>query len=187
MSAKRMIKVWDPFVRLIHWSLVMAFAICWMTEDEWIELHVYTGYLVAALVLARMVWGIIGSRYARFSNFMTPPRKVLGYLKDQLQFKAKRFVGHSPATGAMIFTLMVSLLIVVFTGMLLFGAEGFGPLVALPLFDLTHSSELFEEIHEVIAKLSLMLVLIHLAGVLLATLRYRENLARSMITGKKRR
>ena len=186
MGKKRTIKVWDPFVRLFHWSLVGAFAICWITEDEWIDLHVYAGYSVAALVLIRMVWGVIGTRYARFSDFVKSPGKVLAYLKDLLSFKAKRFIGHNPAGGAMIVVLMFSLLLTVVTGMLAYGAEGLEPL-AEPLFsNRPYGGEFYEEIHEVFANLTLVLVAVHLVGVLVGSLLHQENLIRSMFTGTKR-
>ncbi|MEW8625756.1 MAG: cytochrome b/b6 domain-containing protein [Candidatus Thiodiazotropha sp.] len=186
MSKKRMIKVWDPLVRLFHWSLVGAFAICWMTEDEWMDLHVYAGYTVAALLLVRVVWGLIGTRYARFSDFVKSPGKVLAYLKDLLRFKAKRFIGHNPAGGAMIVMLMFCLLITALTGMLAYGAEGLGPL-AEPLFsNRPYGGELYEEIHEFFANLTLVLVAVHLTGVLVESLLHQENLVRSMITGTKR-
>lgn len=186
MGDKRLIKVWDPFVRLFHWSLVGAFAICWMTEDEWMDLHVYAGYAVAALVLTRVIWGVIGTRYARFGDFVKSPSKVLVYLKDLLSFKAKRFIGHNPAGGAMIVILMFCLLLTVLTGMLAYGAEGLGPL-AEPLFsNRPYGGELYEEIHEVFANLTLVLVAIHLTGVLVGSLLHHENLVRSMITGTKR-
>jgi cytochrome b len=181
-----MIKVWDPLVRLFHWSLVGAFAVCFMTEDEWMELHVFAGYSVAALVAIRVVWGVIGTRYARFNDFVKSPSKVLAYLKDMLSFKAKRFIGHNPAGGAMIVALMLSLLITALTGMLAYGAEGLGPL-AEPLFsNRPYGGELYEEIHEVFANLTLVLVAIHLTGVLVGSLLHQENLVRSMITGIKR-
>ncbi|MCG8055146.1 MAG: cytochrome b/b6 domain-containing protein [Candidatus Thiodiazotropha endolucinida] len=186
MGDKRLIKVWDPFVRLFHWSLVGAFAICWMTEDEWMDPHVYAGYALAALVLVRVVWGVIGTRYARFSDFVKSPSKVLVYLKDLLSFKAKRFIGHNPAGGAMIVILMFCLLLTVLTGMLAYGAEGLGPL-AEPLFSNSpYGGELYEEIHEVFANLTLGLVAIHLTGVLVGSLLHQENLVRSMFTGTKR-
>jgi cytochrome b len=181
-----MIKVWDPLVRLFHWSLVGAFAVCFMTEDEWMEPHVFAGYSVAALVAIRVVWGVIGTRYARFNDFVKSPSKVLAYLKDMLSFKAKRFIGHNPAGGAMIVALMLSLLITALTGMLAYGAEGLGPL-AEPLFsNRPYGGELYEEIHEVFANLTLVLVAVHLAGVLVGSLLHQENLVRSMITGIKR-
>jgi cytochrome b len=186
MRTKRQIKVWDPFVRLFHWTLVAAYLTSWMSEDEWMKLHVNAGYVVAALLLLRIVWGIVGTRYARFSSFVVSPSRILRYLRDLLFFRAKRTIGHNPAGGAMIVALLVTLLITAFTGMLVYGAEGLGPL-AEPLFSNSpYGSELFEDIHESFANLTLMLVAIHLAGVAFGTFLHRENLVRSMISGKKR-
>lgn len=186
MSKKRMIKVWDPFVRLFHWSLVGAFIVSWMTEDEWMTLHANAGYLIAVLLLLRTVWGLIGTRYARFSDFVASPAKVLRYLKDIFYFRAKRTIGHNPAGGAMIVALLISLLVTASTGMLAYGAEGLGPLAELFFSRASYGSEFFEEVHEFFANLTLLLVVVHLAGVLFGTLLHQENLVRSMITGKKR-
>jgi cytochrome b len=186
MSKKRMIKVWDPFVRLFHWLLVGAFIVSWMTEDEWMTLHANAGYLIAVLVLLRIVWGLIGTRYARFSDFVASPAKVLSYLKDIFHFRAKRTIGHNPAGGAMIVALLISLLVTVFTGMLAYGAEGLGPLAELFFSRAPYGSDLFEEVHEFFANMTLLLVVVHLAGVLFGTLHHQENLVRSMITGTKR-
>jgi cytochrome b len=186
MSKKRMIKVWDPFVRLFHWMLVGAFLVSWLTEDEWIKLHVYAGYLIAALVLTRILWGMVGTRYARFSNFVASPVKVVRYLNDLLHFKAKRTIGHNPAGGAMIVALLLSLLITIFTGLLAYGAEGLGPLAELVFSNTRYGGEGFEEVHEFFANLTLMLVAIHLVGVIFSSLLHQENLLRAMITGTKR-
>ncbi|MET0043564.1 MAG: cytochrome b/b6 domain-containing protein [Candidatus Thiodiazotropha sp. 6PLUC3] len=186
MRKKREIKVWDPFVRLFHWTLVGSFLVTWVTEDEFMTLHVYAGYLIAILVSLRIVWGMVGTRYARFSDFVVSPGKVLDYLKDLISFKAKRTIGHNPAGGAMIGALLISLLITTFSGMLAYGAEGLGPL-AEPFFSNTpYGGELFEEIHEFFANLTLFLVVFHLAGVVFGSLLHQENLLRSMITGTKR-
>lgn len=150
------------------------------------DLHVYAGYTVAVLLLIRIVWGVIGTRYARFSDFVKSPGKVMAYLKDLLSFKAKRFIGHNPAGGAMIVMLMFGLLLTVLTGMLAYGAEGLGPL-AEPLFsNRPYGGELYEEIHEVFANTTLLLIAVHLTGVLVGSLLHQENLVRSMITGTKR-
>ncbi|MES9831220.1 MAG: cytochrome b/b6 domain-containing protein [Candidatus Thiodiazotropha sp. LLP2] len=186
MRKKREIKVWDPFVRLFHWTLVGSFLVTWVTEDELMTLHVYAGYVIAALVLLRIVWGMVGTRYARFSEFVVSPGKVLGYLKDLLSFKAKRTIGHNPAGGAMIVALLVCLLITVFTGMLAYGAEGLGPFAELFFSNTPYGGELFEEVHEFFANLTLLLVVVHLSGVLFGSLLHQENLVRSMFTGTKR-
>ena len=186
MRNKRQIKVWDPLVRLFHWSLVGAFAVAWVTEDEWMNLHAYAGYVIASLLLFRLIWGLIGTRYARFSDFVKPPARVVRYLQDLLRFRAKRTIGHNPAGGAMIIALLVTLLITTFTGLLAYGAEGAGPMAELLFSQSAYGGELFEEIHEFFANLTLLLVAVHIAGVVFGSLLHRENLVRSMITGTKR-
>lgn len=180
------IKVWDPLVRLFHWTLVGAFAIAWLTEDEWLGLHAYAGYVVGALLLFRLIWGVLGSRYARFSDFVKSPARVVGYLRDLAQFRAERTIGHNPAGGAMIIALLIMLLLTTLTGLLAYGATGGGPL-AEPLFaNMTYGSELFEEIHEFFANFTLILVVVHLLGVGFGSYLHKENLVRAMITGNKR-
>jgi cytochrome b len=180
------IKVWDPLVRLFHWTLVGAFAIAWLTEDEWLGLHAYAGYVIGALLLFRLIWGLLGTRYARFSDFVKSPARVIGYLRDLVQFRAERTIGHNPAGGAMIVALLIMLLLTILTGLLAYGATGGGPL-ADPLFaNSSYGSELFEEIHEFFANFTLILVLVHLMGVGFGSYLHRENLIRAMVTGRKR-
>ncbi|MCU7931324.1 MAG: cytochrome b/b6 domain-containing protein [Candidatus Thiodiazotropha sp. (ex Codakia rugifera)] len=185
MNNEHEIKVWDPLVRLFHWTLVGAFAIAWLTEDEWMNLHAYAGYVIASLVLFRLLWGVFGTRYARFSDFVKSPASVISYLQDLRHLRAKRTIGHNPAGGAMILALLVTLLITSFTGLLAYGATGAGPMAGLLFSQSSYGSEFFEEVHEFFANLTLLLVVIHLAGVAFGSLVHRENLVRSMITGTK--
>ena len=84
------IKVWDSFVRFFHWVLVGAFAIAYVTEDELMLLHAWAGYTIMALLALRIVWGFVGSPYARFSSFVFSPTHIIAYLKDTLMFRPKR-------------------------------------------------------------------------------------------------
>ncbi|MES9992678.1 MAG: cytochrome b/b6 domain-containing protein [Candidatus Thiodiazotropha sp.] len=186
MHRQNEIKVWDPLVRLFHWSLVAAFTITWLTEDEWMALHAYAGYVIGFLLLFRLIWGLLGSRHARFSDFVRSPASVGSYLKDLLRLRAERTLGHNPAGGAMIVALLITLLFTTLTGLLAYGATGAGPL-AEPLFlNAAYGSELFEEIHEFLANFTLFLVLFHLLGVGFGSYLHGENLVRAMITGNKR-
>jgi len=179
------IKVWDPLVRIFHWSLVLFFFLSYFTEDDWITVHSYAGYIVGFLIAFRLVWGVIGTRYARFTDFITSPQKVINYAKQLISGKAKRYIGHNPAGAAMIVLLLISLTLTVISGVALFATDGQGPLAAT--FFSTWSDELLEEVHELLANLTLLLVIGHIAGVLLGSLIHRENLIRAMITGEKKR
>ena len=186
MNKPREIDVWDPLVRVFHWTLVSAFAIAWLTEDEWMTLHSYAGYVIFALLLFRLIWGVVGPRYARFSDFVKSPAAVMGYLKDLVRFRARRYIGHNPAGGAMIVALLLSLIATTLSGMLAYGAVGLGPMTGLFLNHSSYGSEWLEEIHEFFANFTLLLVVLHVGGVILESLLHRENLVRSMLTGIKR-
>ena len=194
------IRVWDPLVRVFHWTLVAAFAVAWLSAEELDTVHEWAGYVVAALVAFRLVWGLIGSRYARFVQFVKGPRATLAYLGDMTRGKERRYLGHNPAGAAMIVALLVMLTASAFTGWLL---EEQGrvamlpemPQIVAPAFaDADEYGEYEEggeggaigELHEVFANLTLLLVVLHVAGVVLASVRHRENLARAMMTGEKR-
>jgi len=186
MSSQQYIKVWDPFIRLFHWTLVIAFTVAYVTEDDLITLHTWAGYIVLALLVARLVWGLIGSRHARFSDFVFSPRTVIAYMKDTLQLRARRYLGHNPAGGAMVILMIVSLLITSVTGVVLYGAEeGAGPLAGWASQFSHDWAEGFEEVHEFFANFSLFLVFLHVAGVIVESLVHRENLVRAMMHGNK--
>ncbi len=186
MTSER-IKVWDPAVRLFHWTLVAGFFIAYLTEDDFLTVHVWAGYMVAGLIVFRVIWGIIGPRYARFSNFVFAPSVVVRYLKDILLLNARRYVGHNPAAGAMIVALLVSLVITTITGLAVYGAaENAGPLAAWLGYRGEEGGEVFEEIHEFFANFTLFLVFLHVIGVVVESLIHRENLVRGMIDGFKR-
>ena len=179
------ITVWDPLVRLFHWTLVLSFLVAYLTEDELQTLHVYSGYLIAGLLVVRLIWGFAGPTHARFSDFIRPPGEVIAYLKDLLKGRTARYLGHNPAGGAMILALLFSLSLTTLTGIGAYGAEGGGPMAGGFTGISVFGGEAMEEIHEFFANFTVLLVAVHLAGVILGSLLHRENLVRAMITGRK--
>lgn len=217
MGNGQTVKVWDPLLRIFHWSLVVAFTVAYLTGEEASALHVWSGYVVLGLLGFRLIWGLMGPRHARFSDFVRGPSTVLAYARGLMRGSSGRFLGHNPLGGWMIIALLLSLLGTTVTGLAVYGAEDKqGPLAGLfaggsslsvtehsPLgqgriqrHDDEHEreegeeheggeSETLEELHEVFANLTVLLVALHIAGILVGTIVHRENLVRAMITGRK--
>jgi cytochrome b len=186
MQSQAKVKVWDILVRSFHWLLVVAFFTAYLSEDDFLSLHTYAGYTVMGLILLRLIWGFVGTPYARFSNFVTRPQVAWQYIKDTLLLRAKRYLGHNPAGAAMIVLLLFSLFMTTLSGMATYGAvESAGPLAAW-LGTIGESGEDFlKEVHEFFANFTILLVAIHIAGVIVESLVHRENLVRAMFTGYK--
>lgn len=167
------IRVWDPLVRIFHWSLVAAFTVAWLTADDWDRLHEWAGYAAAALIAFRLLWGLAGPKYARFRQFVRSPSAVAGYLRATLHGKEPRYLGHNPAGGLMIVALILAMAGTALTGWMY-------------TLDAFWGMEWVEETHEALANLLLVLVGLHVAGVIFSSLRHRENLVRAMVVGRKR-
>jgi cytochrome b len=204
------IRVWDPLIRVFHWSLVLAFAIAYLTGDEENNLHIYSGYAVLGLITFRVLWGLIGTRYARFSSFVYAPKTVIRYLKSLLAKNPKHYVGHNPAGGWMVIAMLLTLFVVTVSGLKVYAIEeGLGPLageaptltIVGPAYadddrdehgeyDNGHgeneqAEEFWEEIHEVSSNFMLLLIFLHITGVVISGRLHGERLVKAMLTGKK--
>jgi len=166
-----LVTVWDPLIRLFHWSLASAFVVSWWTGEEYYDLHLQAGYAALGLVCLRLVLGFFGSKHARFSDFVYSPRVTISYLFSLPRGNAKRYLGHNPAGSWAIFTLLVLAALSGATGWLVL--QDFG-------------GKWLEELHEGVASAMLAVVLLHVAGVVVSSWLHRENLVLSMISGMKR-
>jgi cytochrome b len=204
------VNVWDPLVRFGHWALVIAFLFAYLSAEEESngpdQLHVLSGYAVGCIVLLRVAWGVVGTKHARFNDFAYSPMSALQYFGDLLRGKARRHLGHSPIGAAMVFALLISLSATVWTGLVVYGENGKGPLAfsaalatgpayADPglLRSEEHEGQREEneesftgELHGFFANLTLGLIILHIIGVCIACSVHRENLILAMFTGKKR-
>ena len=204
MEQKKEVKVWDILVRVFHWSLVIAFFIAYFTGDEENIWHIYAGYTVLGLISFRFFWGFIGTKHARFSDFIYSPKTVIQYLKELISKHPKHYLGHNPAGGLMIILLLVSLFIVTVSGLKIYAIEeGKGPLADsnnISMISQSYASggnnndydeeeheeeEFWEEIHEASTNFTLLLIFLHIVGVIVSSKLHKENLIKAMVTGKK--
>ncbi len=194
-----MIRVWDPLVRMVHWALVAAVAIARITAEESVPLHLWAGYTVAGLVALRLVWGFVGSRYARLAQFVPGPSRLGGYVAALVRGREPRYVGHNPAGAVMILALIATLGVTAWTGWLMEGSplpggdQAAAMLVSPAFADDDDDREIerreagpgwAEDLHE--ASANLLPIALHVAGVVWESLHGHENLVRAMVTGRKR-
>ena len=166
------IRVWDAPTRVFHWLLVLSFAGAYLTSESerWSLVHITLGYTLGGLITFRLIWGFVGTRYARFTSFVKGPSEVLQYAKSMATLKPKHFVGHNPLGAVAIVLLIVSGIAIVVTGYAAFNEIG---------------EEWVAELHEVASHIMLILVGIHIVGVIAASWLHKENLARAMVNGFK--
>jgi cytochrome b len=167
------VRVWDLPTRVFHWSLALSFFGAYLlAESERVRhLHVMFGYTVLALVLFSLVWGFLGTRYARFRSFAFGPHAVVDHLKGLARRDVREHAGHTPAGSWAIWLMLLLALITAVSGYLYFNEIG---------------GEAMEEVHEVAANAWLLVVFVHVAGVIVSSVAERQNLARAMVTGYKR-
>lgn len=181
------VPVWDVWVRLFHWLLVVAFAVAAYTgffgRKNQIDFHVIAGVSAVALVAFRLIWGIWGTTYARFSSFMTSPGKTLRHARSIIGSREHVSIGHTPLGGWMIVALLVLVAAVAITGTVtLGGVVKEGPLAPFVSFASGWGAR---EVHEILAIVLSALVGLHILGAIFESLRIRENLMRAMVTGRK--
>lgn len=177
--------IWDLPTRLFHWALASSFAVAWLTSegDQWLAIHVFTGYLMLGLVGFRLVWGFAGSHFSRFSSFWFGPKEAFDYLKQVTKGHAARHVGHNPTGSLAIYILLVLAVAVGFTGFFTLGGDEQQG-IAAGLFSFSQI-KIIKELHELLATLMLLVVFGHITGVVVESVMHKENLAKSMVTGFK--
>ena len=166
------IRVWDAPVRTFHWLLVLCFAGAYISaeSESWRLLHVTLGYTMGGLIAFRLVWGVLGTRYARFGSFVRSPSAVRGYVKGMVAGRRVHYIGHNPAGAVAIVLMLLVGAAIVASGYAVYNELG---------------GDWLEEVHEFVGNAMLVLVGVHLAGVAVASYLHRENLPRAMVTGVK--
>ena len=166
------ILVWDVPTRLVHWLLVVSFAGAFLTADSERQrhLHILFGVTLLVAILFRLLWGLTGTRYARFASFAFGPRAVLRYLGGLATLRSTRHIGHPPAAS---WAIWLMLLLGLAAGLSGYAAQATG-------------GEAPENAHEALAWSLLAVVVVHVVGVVVGSVLHRENLVAAMITGRKR-
>ncbi len=164
--------VWDVPTRVFHWLLVVSFAGAFLTaeSERYRDIHVVLGYTLLGLIVFRLVWGFVGTRYALFRSFCFKPCEIKDYVASLLKSKPKHYVGHNPAGSVAVFALLALGIASGVTGVLVFEEVG---------------GDMLEEAHDLVSYAMLGVVGLHVVGVLISSVMHRENLVRSMITGFK--
>jgi cytochrome b len=171
-QVKSKILVWDAPVRVFHWLMVLSFAGAYLSSESerWRLIHVTLGYTMGGLVAFRIVWGLVGTRYARFSNFVRGPAAVMSYMRALLSKAPEHHVGHNPAGALAIVLLLLCSAAIVASGWAVYNEVG---------------GSWLEGVHEFAGNFMLAVVGVHLAGVIVSSKLHRENLVRAMVTGSK--
>ncbi|OIQ00652.1 MAG: hypothetical protein AUK35_02035 [Zetaproteobacteria bacterium CG2_30_46_52] len=180
--------VWDLFVRFFHWSLVASFTVAYLAaEYGYDDVHEWLGYFLLLLVVARIVWGFIGTKYARFSSFVFPISTYIANIKSILTGNHKEhYYGHAPVAGLMVFVLISSLVVMGISGLVLLGwGEYMGPVWALNIPVSDAMGALSKLVHYQLAVILLIFIGLHIGGVVLAVVQHKENIVRAMVTGYK--
>lgn len=166
------ILVWDFPTRVFHWTLVLCFAGAWLSaeSERWRLWHVTFGYTMVGLVAFRIIWGLIGTRYARFGSFVTGPAKVRNYIQAALKRQPEHYVGHNPVGALAVVALLLLIMGLGVTGYVLYN-------------DLAWFKA--EDAHEVLANTMLLVIGLHIGGVIFSSRLHHENLVRAMVTGYK--
>ena len=168
----RSVMVWDPLVRLFHWSTAILFLANFTLLEEDSAAHLYAGYVLFGLVLVRLVWGLIGSEHARFSAFWPSRAEIGAHLRGLMGGRSEPHLSHNPLGALMVANLLATLVAISATGILLTleGLSGTGWL---------------EGLHELLSNYAMLCVGLHIAGVLLESKRSKINLIKAMVTGRK--
>jgi cytochrome b len=202
MNNQTTVQVWDILIRIFHWSLVLSFTVAYLSSEEENPWHIYSGYIVLGLIIFRVFWGLIGSKYARFSDFIHSPSFVVAYIKSLRSGNPQHYLGHNPIGGWMVVIMLATLFVVTLSGLKGYAIEeGKGPFAVagthLTPISAAHADdeqyaegdkkdeEFWEEIHEASSNAMLLLITLHIIGIVVSSRLHKESLVKAMFTGKK--
>ena len=168
----RRILVWDTPTRVFHWLQALSFAVAYLTafSERTRNYHVALGYILLGMLVFRLLWGFVGTHYARFGSFLFSPGKIVAYLRDEFKGKSAHYLGHNPAGSVAVWLLLALGMFVCVTGVMALQDE---------------ASDLVVDLHSTSTNIMLGVIAVHIVGVLVSSILHRENLVRAMFTGYK--
>jgi cytochrome b len=168
----RRILVWDTPTRVFHWLQVLSFGAAYLTafSERMRNYHVALGYILLGLLVFRLLWGFIGTRYARFSSFLFNPKEIVAYLLTMAKGKPAHYLGHNPAGSVSVWLLLALGLFICITGVMALQDD---------------ASDIVVDLHGLATNVMLGVIMLHIIGVLMSSILHRENLVRAMFTGLK--
>lgn len=184
MSDKKKL-IWDIPTRLFHWAIVIALCYSWysMEIEEDLDHHFLSGYIALGLILFRLIWGLIGSRYSKFGSFVYRPSEIVAYAKTFFGRDGGKYAGHNPLGGLSVLVLLLLILIQAGTGM--FADDEYYYFAPLNKFVSASAATVITQFHGLNAKFILGFALLHIVAIIFYRLYKREKLAMAMITGRK--
>jgi len=168
----RKILVWDAPTRVFHWAQALSFGVAYFTaeSERYRDIHIAFGYIMLALILFRLLWGFIGTRYARFSSFLFKPGEIVAYLVSMFRRRQEHYLGHNPAGSVSVWLLLMLGLLLCVTGVMALQDD---------------AGDFVVEMHDIATDIMLFVIFLHVAGVTVSSVLHHENLVRTMITGLK--
>ncbi len=173
-------KVWPLSVRIFHWLVAIGFVSAYVLgeEDEYRNFHIAFGLMVGSLIVLRLIYGMLGTKYTRFSAFPIGIKHQFDFIRS-FYGKTKTYLGHNPLAALAMLGILVVGLLTALTGFLMYGGEN-------GIVSISVNKHTLEESHEVLANLFLILVLFHLAGLLVEWFFHKSHkTALSMFNGVK--
>ena len=182
-TTEHRVQVWDLPTRIFHWSLLALVLVAWFTGEEdgaAAQIHRFAGEAIAGLIVFRVIWGFAGGERSRFADFAAGPSAIIDHVRDLFSAKPKRHLGHNPLGGLAVFLLLAIVAGVVVTGLFSGDDDNAGAFAGLWGLELS-------EAHEVLFRVLQGLVVVHVLGVVVESLKAKDALVPAMITGSKRR
>ena len=181
--------IWDIKIRLFHWILALGFVFAYLTAKfHFGFLHVFIGYFLCILLIVRLFLGFMGSQYARFKSFLFSPAETLSYLRSIINGNPRHYFGHNPAGALMVFALLITLLLIILSGLITLAVIDFeGPFQFLINYFDDNASYTAHHMHAWLINIALVLISLHIIGVVLGSIQHKENLVKAMFTGHKKK